>query len=124
MRLRLLAILLLATVFGLLGAGPLSAHTEVWQRSPEQGAVYGGTIDEIQISFFSAIESSKIGILAPNGDAIEVGETTLESQNRIAVVEFPPLVEPGAYVVSHSELASDGDIQTAAFQFFLSLIHI
>ena len=118
MRIRLLAAVLLAALFGLLSAGPLSAHTEVWQRSPEQGAVYGGTLDEIQISFFSAVESSRIDVIDPNGDAVEVSETTLESQDRIAVAEFAALTEPGAYVVTHSELADDGDIQTAAFQFF------
>lgn len=102
----------------MLGLSPLAAHTEVWQRSPEQGQAYGGTIDELQISFFATIESGDITILDPNDEPVAVGPTTLAQGDRIAVVEFPALEIPGRYLVTHTELAADGDIQTATYQFF------
>jgi len=96
----------------------LAAHTEVFERSPAMGQAYGGVIDEVQISFWAAIESGEILIEGPNGQQVEVGETRLEQGNRIEVVEFPALVDAGAYVVTHTELAADGDTQTASYQFF------
>lgn len=101
-----------------LGVSPLAAHTEVWQRSPEQGLAYGGTVDELQISFFASVSSSEITIDDPNGDPVAVTDTALAQGDRIAVVEFPPLTISGPYVVTHTELAADGDLQTASFQFF------
>ncbi len=101
------------------GIAPLGAHTDVWQRSPEAGLAYGGTIDEVQISFIAAVSSSEITLLGPDDEPIELSATRLESADRIAVAEFPELTEPGRYVVTHTELATDGDTQTAAFQFFL-----
>jgi len=97
---------------------PLAAHTEVWQRSPEMGLAYGGQIDELQISFFAAVDSGEITIVDPTGAPVAVGPTSLAQGNRITLVEFPELTEPGAYVVTHTELAADGDTQTASYQFF------
>jgi methionine-rich copper-binding protein CopC len=116
-RIRLFLVIVLAS----LGAGfvaPLAAHTEVFQRSPESGVAYGGTIDEVQISFFATIASSEIRIVGPDGEPLNVEPTTLARGERIAVAEFPALTEPGAYLVVHTELAGDGDSQTDSFQFF------
>lgn len=118
MRSRLVALVAIVFAIGALGVSSVAAHTEVWQRSPEQGQAYGGTIDELQISFFATVTTSEITIDDPNGDPVAVGPTTLARGDRIAVVEFPALAVPGPYVVTHTELAEDGDIQTASFQFF------
>lgn len=99
-------------------AAPAGAHTEVWQRSPDAGIAYGGTIDRVQISFFATVSSSEITVEGPDGAAVAVGETKLEVGDRIAVVEFPPIETPGTYLVTHTELAADGDTQTAQYQFF------
>jgi len=115
---RRLLFLLAVLCWSLAFLNPLGAHTEVWQRSPESGIAYGGTIDRVQISFIAAVASSEITIVDPDGEAVAVGETRLEVNDRIAVVEFPPLETPGAYVVTHTELAGDGDNQTDQFQFF------
>ncbi len=117
MRLRLSFFLLLLAASAAFVA-PLGAHTEVWQRSPDRGLEYGGTVDSIQISFFATVQSSKISLADGNGVAIEVGPTTLERGDRVAVAEFPALTEAGPYIVTHTELAPDGDIQTDAYQFF------
>ena len=97
---------------------PLAAHTEIWQRSPAAGRAYGGTIDEVQISFTATIASAEIGVLGPDGQPLDVTPATLAPGERIAVATFPALTEPGAYIVAHTELAEDGDTQTDSFQFF------
>ena len=119
MRLRLSFFLLLVATSAAFIA-PLGAHTEVWQRSPDMGLEYGGTVDRVQISFFATVESSKITLADADGTPIEVGPTTLERGDRVAVAEFAALTEAGAYIVTHTELASDGDIQTDAYQFFFN----
>ena len=116
-RLFFIAFLIVASA-GLIA--PLGAHTEVWQRSPDRGLEYGGTIDRVEISFFATVESGNIALADANGVAIEVGPTTLERGDRVAVAEFDALTEPGAYIVTHTELAADGDIQTDAYQFFFN----
>lgn len=108
--------LALALVVGL--GGSLGAHTDVWQRSPAAGQAFGGVVDEVQISFVAAVGSSNISVIGPDGESLEISPTRLESADRIAVAEFPALTEAGAYVVTHRELAADGDVQTDAFQFF------
>lgn len=117
MRVRLLFLTVLLAMSAAFVA-PLGAHTEVWERSPDMGLAYGGTIDRVQISFFATIASSKITLTNPDGAEIEVGPTTLERGDRIATTEFPALTDAGAYVVAHTELAADGDIQTDTYQFF------
>ena len=118
-RFRPIAIVLGLTLALTLGAvSPLAAHTEVWQRSPAAGQAYGGTIDEIQISFVASVASTEMTMVGPNDEPIEMTELRLESADRVAVAEFAPLTEAGRYLVTHSELAADGDIQTDSFQFF------
>lgn len=119
MRVRLVFVVLFLAISAAFIA-PLGAHTEVWQRSPEIGQEYGGTVNQVQISFFAMVESSEISIVDANGTSIDVGPATLEQGNRIAVADFPALTDAGTYVVTHSELAEDGDTQTASFQFFFN----
>lgn len=98
-------------------AAPLGAHSEVFERAPVAGLPIGGTVDQIDISFWTPILSSNIQVTDPNGNAVEVGVTELLSEDRIATTTFPALTEPGRYVVSHGELSIDGDLQQAEWFF-------
>ncbi|MFT7476245.1 MAG: methionine-rich copper-binding protein CopC [Verrucomicrobiales bacterium] len=113
--------LFLVVVFIGLGAvfvGPLGAHTEVFERAPEMGQVVGGTVDHVDISFWTAVGRPQMAIVDPDGRAVAIGPVTLEPGGRIVSVEFPPLTVEGQYVVTHSESDPvDGDLQTTEFSF-------
>lgn len=103
-------VLLLAVGALLLLAAPLGAHSEVFERAPLGGSPIGGTVDQVDISFWTPIRSSNIQITDPSGNAVQVEPTTLTNE-RLASTTFPALTEPGRYVVSHGELSADGDLQ-------------
>lgn len=97
--------------------GSLGAHSEVFERAPAAGLPIGGTVDRVDISFWTPILSSKIEITGPDGNPVAVGVTELSSEDRIATTTFPALTEPGRYVVGHGELSYDGDLQEAEWFF-------
>lgn len=111
----------LVAAFAILLSGvlvsPLGAHTEVFERAPIAGVPVGGVVDQVNISFWSNVLTSNITVTGPDGQAIDVATTQLVSENRIATTTFPELTEPGRYVVNHTELSPDGDIQSAEFFF-------
>lgn len=98
---------------------PLGAHTEVFETAPVSGLPVGGVVDQVNISFWGEVLTSNISLVGPDGQAVDVANTRLTSQNRIASTTFPELTEPGRYVVTHTELSTDGDIQTAEWFFVL-----
>jgi len=98
-------------------AAPLLAHAEIRERAPAAGQTVGGKVDHIDISFDGPIESAEITLLGPDGNMIDVGETTILRSGLITSVEFEALTVPGNYTVTHFELAADGDEQRAAYGF-------
>ena len=103
--------------FLLIAAAPLGAHSEVFERAPAAGVPVGGTVDQIDISFWTTILSSNIRLTGPDGLEIETAGTSVVSEQRIATTTFPALTEPGRYVVNHGELSFDGDLQEAEWFF-------
>lgn len=101
---------------GSLLVGTASAHSEVFERAPAAGQVVGGTVDRVDISFWSPIESGVISLTGPDG-VIDVEDAVLASSGRVLTADFEALTSAGPYVVTHSELSSDGDSQTAQFAF-------
>ena len=112
-------LVVMAILLGGVFVSPLGAHTEVFERAPVAGQPIGGVVDQVNISFWAEVLTSRITLTGPDGEAIEVTNTELTSENRIASTSFPELTEPGRYVVTHTELSTDGDIQTAEFFFVL-----
>ena len=98
-------------------AGPLGAHSEVFERAPASGQAVGGTVDHVDISFWVPVATADIKLQGPDGEAIAVGPSTLSANKRIASVEFSPLTEAGNYIVTHTELSDDEDTQTAQYGF-------
>ncbi len=103
-------VLLLTVGALLILAAPVGAHSEVFERAPLAGQPVGGTVDQVDISFWTPIISSNIQITDPAGNAVEVATTSLTDE-RLASTTFPALTEPGRYIVSHGELSVDGDLQ-------------
>ncbi len=114
----ILSIVILSIVaFSAVLVTPLAAHTEVFERSPVAGEAVGGTVDQIDISFWAQVLSSNITVVDPNGADMETDITRLVSDGRIATTSFDELTIPGRYTVTHTELSPDGDIQSAEFFF-------
>lgn len=116
MRIRLFFTVVLVAL-GLTAVDQVAAHSEVFERAPASGQVVGGTVDHVDISFWVPVTSGEILLTDPSGEPVSVGPTELAANGRIVSTEFAPLTEPGAYVVTHTELAEDGDSQTAQFAF-------
>lgn len=108
--------LVVVVASGSLLVGTAAAHSEVFERAPATGQVVGGTVDRVDISFWTPIESGQITLVGPDG-AIATEEAVLASSGRVITADFDPLTTPGPYVVTHSELSLDGDSQTAQFAF-------
>lgn len=106
-----------AFIFGALSLSPLGAHTEVFERAPVAGLPVGGSISQVDISFWAPVLSSNITITDPSGQEVPVDITRLTADDRIASTTFPELTEEGRYVVTHAELAVDGDLQSAEWFF-------
>ena len=114
-----LGLVLLVAIVGFVVVGsPLAAHSEVRTRAPEAGQVVR-EVDHIDILFFTPIASGEISLEGPDGTPIDVGPTTLSNSGLITSVAFDRVTEPGAYRVTHSELAADGDSQEAQFGFIV-----
>lgn len=114
---RLLRVVTLVFGIFLLLSAPLGAHSEVFERAPLAGSPIGGTVDQVDISFWTPVLSSNIQITDPSGNAVEVETTAVVSEGRIATTNFPALTEPGRYVVTHGELSVDGDLQESEWFF-------
>lgn len=112
-------LLVLAIAFSAALVSPLGAHTEVFERAPIGGQAIGGTVDRIDISFWAPVLSSNITLVDPSGNEVETDITRLTTDDRIATTTFPALTEEGRYVVTHAELAVDGDLQSAEWFFVL-----
>lgn len=95
----------------------VAAHSEVFERAPASGQVVGGTVEHVDISFWVPVSSSEILLTDPTGEPVDVGATELAANGRVATTNFSALTEAGSYVVTHTELADDGDSQTAEFAF-------
>lgn len=108
--------MVIIAVGGLMVA-PLQAHSEVFERAPAAGQVVGGTVDRIDISFWAPIAAGEIQVNGPDDQPIAVGDTVLAENLRIITADIPQLDVAGTYVVTHTELADDGDEQTARFAF-------
>lgn len=106
-----------ALVFAAVLVSPLGAHTEVFERAPIAGQDVGGSVDQVDISFWAPVLSSEITLVGPSGNDLPVTSTELSAENRIATTTFPELTEEGRYVVTHSELSADGDLQTEEWFF-------
>lgn len=96
---------------------PLGAHTEVFERAPIAGQPVGGSVSQVDISFWAPVLSSNITLVGPDGAEIAVDTTQLTADDRIATTTFPELTEEGRYTVTHAELASDGELQSAEWFF-------
>ena len=110
--------LVLAAAIWIAAAPYLGAHSEVFERAPESGQVVTGTVDHVDISFWSEIESGEIELLDPNLELVAVSDTVLAPNGRIVSVDFEPLTVEGRYIVTHSELSFDGDFQEAKYLFY------
>lgn len=112
-------LVVLVVMLSVVLASPLGAHTEVFERAPIAGQAVGGTVDQVDISFWGPVLSSNITLVGPSGDELATDITRLTSDDRIATTTFPELTEEGRYVVTHTELSVDGDLQTAEWFFVL-----
>lgn len=113
MRFRFLLIVVAVLAVSIPSAG---AHADVRFRAPTPNETVGGTVDHIDLQFWAPIASGSIELVGPDGP-IEVGEATLSPSGTINSVDFDPLEVEGTYTVTHTELAEDGDTQTATYDF-------
>lgn len=107
----ILAAVLLST------GGIAGGHAEVRFRIPEDNQVVGGTVDHVDLQYWTPVETATIRVTGPDDSEIAVGETIVSARGFRASVDFDPLSESGVYRVDHTELSGDGDTQVGEFQF-------
>lgn len=92
-------------------------HAEVRFRAPEDNQVLGGTVDHVDIQYWTPVERATITLTGPDGAEVAVSETIVSGRGFRASIEFGALTKNGVYNVDHVELSEDQDEQVGQFQF-------
>ena len=105
---RLLVAGALAAAVALL-PGTASAHTELAESNPADGAVMTDAPSEVVLAFTTELsEESAFSVIGPDGETVGEGELDLDIADRNVLRGDVAVTEPGRYVVSYSAAAADG----------------
>ncbi|WP_369196829.1 copper resistance CopC/CopD family protein [Streptomyces djakartensis] len=118
-RVRILVLLLLATVCALLaGAGPASAHAAVTGSDPGQGAVVDQAPARISLTFSEqvAVSGDSLRVLDPEGKRVDTGEPSNVSGTTYAVRLHSGLPD-GTYTVAYQVVSADSHPVAGAYTF-------
>lgn len=88
---------------------PAGAHTTLDFASPGPGVRVSGNIDRIELGFADPVFDPVIGLIAPDGAALEGRIEFID--DRTLRFDIARLSEPGEYVVTYKVTAPDDDDQ-------------
>ena len=106
---KLPVVFLLAVVAVLALAGPASAHTEMLQTAPVDGATVQADVGSVSVRFTKAVDPrlATVSVRSPGGDVMSEGPPRSE---RMALVQDVGALTEGRYDVQWRAAAADGHI--------------
>ena len=108
---RFRACLLVLSVIASL-AMPLSAsaHSELVSSSPADGDAVTATPSEIVLTFSAALDPKKSSIILKDASGAQIGKAGVDPAKNTVMRMTPPILEPGAYEIDWTSVATDGDL--------------
>ena len=105
------ALLILGVVAASL-ALPLSAsaHSEFVSSTPADGDTVSGTPTEIVLTFSAALDPKKSSILLKDSSGAQVANAGVDPAKNTVMRMTPPTLDPGAYEIDWTSVATDGDL--------------
>ena len=105
------ALLILGVVAASL-ALPLSAsaHSEFVSSTPADGDTVSGTPTEIVLTFSAALDPKKSSILLKDSSGAQVAKAGVDPAKNTVMRMTPPTLDPGAYEIDWTSVATDGDL--------------
>src|SRR5207302_4183907 len=117
---RISASLVLAGLALMAAAPPALAHTELKSSNPAEGASLASAPAQVSLTFEEAVTlpADPIQIAGPGGAKWTVGKATIQGATITAPVEATG--PAGAYALSYTAIADDGDQVTGKVNFTLT----
>lgn len=105
------ACLLVLSVIAAL-ATPLSAsaHSEFVSSTPADGDTVSGTPTEIVLTFSAALDPKKSSIILNDASGAQIAKAGVDPTRNTVMRMTPPALDPGAYEIDWTSVATDGDL--------------
>jgi copper resistance protein C len=87
-----------------------SAHSEFVSASPADGSAVTGTPDEIVLTFSAELDKAKSSIILLDSTGTQVAKAGVDPADNKVMRLTPPSLEPGAYEIDWTSVATDGDL--------------
>jgi methionine-rich copper-binding protein CopC len=115
---RLRAALLILGVAAAL-ALPLSAsaHSEFVSSTPADGDTVSGTPTEIVLTFSAALDPKKSSIILKDASGAQLAKAGVDPAKNTVMRMTPPTLDPGAYEIDWTSVATDGDLLRGKVEF-------
>ena len=95
----------------------VSAHSEFVSTAPADGSTVTGTPDEIVLTFSAALDKAKCSIVLLDSTGTQIAKAGVDPANNKVMRMTPPSLDPGAYEVDWTSVATDGDLLRGKVKF-------
>ncbi|MGA8210084.1 MAG: FixH family protein [Nocardioidaceae bacterium] len=109
--------LLVAAAIAVLSAGPASAHAELVDSSPDDGARLDSPPAQVTLTFTGSVNLLADGIRLLDGSGRTVATPQPRAAGRVVTWPMPPSLPPGRYLVDWRVVSSDGHPVQGALSF-------
>jgi methionine-rich copper-binding protein CopC len=104
------ALLILAAVATLALPLSASAHSEFVSSTPADGDTVSGTPAEIVLTFSAALDPKKSSIVLNDANGAQIAKAGVDPAKSTVMRMTPPTLDPGAYEIDWTSVATDGDL--------------
>jgi copper resistance protein C len=104
------ALLILGVVAAMALPLSASAHSEFVSSTPADGDTVSGTPTEIVLTFSAALDPKKSSIVLIDASGSQIAKAGVDPAKNTVMRMTPPTLDPGAYEIDWTSVATDGDL--------------
>jgi copper resistance protein C len=104
------ALLILGVVAAMALPLSASAHSEFVSSTPADGDSVSGTPTEIVLTFSAALDPKKSSIVLIDASGSQIAKAGVDPAKNTVMRMTPPTLDPGAYEIDWTSVATDGDL--------------
>jgi copper resistance protein C len=104
------ALLILGVVAAMALPLSASAHSEFVSSTPADGDTVSGTPTEIVLTFSAALDPKKSSIVLIDASGSQIAKAGVDPAKKTVMRMTPPTLDPGAYEIDWTSVATDGDL--------------